>query len=141
MNAGKSIHATCVAWDGRGALIRGASGSGKSATGLMLMGLGCVLVADDRTVIARDGAQIMASCPVPIRGVIEARGIGVLRADTIATARVALVVDLDQKSGSRLPPRRTVTLLGCEIPLIGHNPGPHFASAILQFLKAGWSDA
>lgn len=136
-----SIHATCVAWDGRGVLIRGASGSGKSATGLMLMALGCRLVADDRTYITRDGGQIIASCPVAIRGMIEARGVGLLRADYLDRSPISLIVDLDQADGGRMPNRRTVTILNCEITLIGHNPGPHFASAILQYLKAGWSDA
>ena len=69
------LHATCVAWEGRAVLIRGASGAGKSSLGLELMAWGCGLVADDRTELwAREG-RLMARCPVAIRGLIEARGV------------------------------------------------------------------
>jgi len=51
----QTIHATCVALDGKAVLIQGASGRGKSALGLMLLGMGCVLVADDRVTIHADG--------------------------------------------------------------------------------------
>lgn len=91
--------------------------------------------------LQRDGARIVATCPAPIRGMIEARGIGILRADHVDGAEVVLVVDLDQASQERMPKRRTVTLLGCEIPLIARVQGPHLVPAILQILKAGWSDA
>ena len=107
----------------------------------MLMSMGCALVADDRTLLQRDGSSVIAFCPAPIRGMIEARGIGLLHADSIDAAEIVLVVDLDLESHDRLPHPRTVTLLGCEIPLIGHIQGPHLAPAILQILKAGWSDA
>ena len=141
MTGDASIHATCVAFDGKAVLIRGASGTGKSAIGLMLMAMGCRLVSDDRTLLRRDGANVIASCPAPIRDMIEARGIGLLKADSLDAAEIVLVADLDLEIQDRLPQRRTVTLLGCEIPLIGHIQGPHLAPAILQILKAGWSDA
>ncbi|WP_296427684.1 HPr kinase/phosphatase C-terminal domain-containing protein [Yoonia sp.] len=140
MTDATSIHATCVAFDGRAALIKGASGSGKSATGLMLMGLGCALVADDRTVLRRRGDAVMAHCPDAIRGMIEARSVGLLNAACVDDAQVVLVVNLDETEDRRLPERRSVTLLGLDIPLIGHNSGPHFVPAILQILKAGWSN-
>lgn len=105
------------------------------------MGLGCALVADDRTLLRRVGDQVIATCPAPIRGMIEARGIGLLQADAVAQATVVLVADLDQPIQKRLPHRRTVTLLGCEIPLIGQVRGPHVGPAIMQILKAGWSNA
>ena len=140
MTGDTAVHATCVALDGKAVLIRGASGSGKSATGLMLMGMGCRLVADDRTLLHLEGTKVIASCPAPIHGTIEARGIGLLNADHLDMAEVVLVTDLDQKTGERLPDRCFVTLLGTEIPLIGHIQGPHLAAAILQILKAGWSD-
>ena len=50
MNVNKSeqIHATCIALDGRGVLLRGPSGSGKSDMALRLIDAGAELVADDR---------------------------------------------------------------------------------------------
>lgn len=133
------MHATCVAWDRAGVLIRGAAGQGKSSLGLALMGMGCTLVADDRVLLSREDGDLIARAPDTIRGMIEAREIGILQADSLDKARVMLAVDLDQTETERLPPQRQVTLLGTEIPLIRHIEGPHLASSILQILKAGWS--
>ncbi len=135
-----TVHATCVALDGQGVLITGAAGRGKSALALQLMALGCTLVADDRVHLERKGAAVLARCPGTIAGMIEARGIGILNASHTSHAHVILVVDLNETERERLPARRTVTLLGCEIALICTIQGPHFAAAVLQILKAGWSD-
>ena len=51
------LHATCIAWQGRGVLIRGPSGSGKSALALGLMAHGAVLVADDRVKLSLQNGQ------------------------------------------------------------------------------------
>ncbi len=64
-------HASCVAYGGRGVLILGASGRGKSALALRLMALGAVLVADDRTDLCREGDSVMARAPDAIKGMIE----------------------------------------------------------------------
>ncbi len=135
------VHATCVAWQKRAVLITGASGTGKSGLALNLMGMGCKLVADDKVILTSDGAAVTATCPPVGNGMIEARGIGVLRADTAGDASVLLVVDLDQEETKRLPAQRHVTMLGCDLPLIYKVSGPHFAAAILQFLKAGRVEA
>lgn len=140
MNDVQTVHATCVAWGGQGVLITGQSGSGKSALGLMLMGLGCDLVADDRVQLSCDGDHLTATCPPQITGMIEARGIGILNADAHSQAAVRLVVDLDTPAAARLPQRGVITLLGCDLPLIHRIEGPQFAAAILQILKAGWSE-
>ena len=136
-----TVHATCVAWAGRGVLIKGGSGSGKSTLALQLMAFGCDLVADDRVILRSDAAQLIANCPKAIVGQIEAYGIGILRAAHIPDVVVQLVVDLDQTSGARMPTRQTITLLGCELPLIYKHESPNFAAAILQILKTGFSDA
>ena len=76
-----TLHASCVALDGRGVLILGRSGAGKSSLALELMALGARLVADDRTVLHADDGAPVASCPPAILGKIEARGVGILAAD------------------------------------------------------------
>ena len=68
----KTVHASCVACDGAGVLILGASGAGKSGLALNLMALGAALVADDRVVLSREGDVVLAACPLPLRGLIEA---------------------------------------------------------------------
>lgn len=140
MTSPDTLHATCVAWNGRAVLLRGASGSGKSSLALTLMSLGCRLVADDRVRLEVRDHVVYASCPQGIAGLIEARGIGILNAEHVAEAEVAFIVDLDQTETERLPKRRSFPLFGCDLPLIYRSDAPHFAPAILQALKAGWSD-
>ena len=131
------LHASCVALGDRAVVITGASGSGKSALALSLMGHGATLVADDRTELTRQGAVIIASAPQTIRGLIKARGVGILTADTVARAQVHLMVDLDTPETNRLPPVRQAKLLDLAIPLLHKVESPHFAPAILQYLKSG----
>lgn len=140
MSENANVHATCVALSDRAVLIQGQSGQGKSALGLQLLAYGCVLVADDQVQISRRDHDLVASPPHTIVGLIEARGVGILNAIHQQEAKVVLVIDLDQTETERLPQRRSITLLGCELPLIYRIEAAHFAPAVLQILKAGWSD-
>jgi len=140
MTTPETFHATCVALKGQAVVIQGASGAGKSALGLGLMAFGCTLIADDRVHLTVRNGAVHAHCPPALSGLIEARGLGILNAVSEPKARVALVVDLDQLEPERLPPQRRIALLGCDLPLIYRVDAPQFAPAILQILKAGWSD-
>lgn len=140
MSNPQTLHATCVAWGTCGVIIMGRSGAGKSGLGLQLMALGCALVADDRVQVTADNGTVFAQAPETITGLIEARGIGILQAQAQRRAEVVLVVDLDQSEVVRLPVRRYFGMQGREIPLIWRVDAPHFAPAILQILKSGWSD-
>jgi HPr kinase/phosphorylase len=121
-------------------LIRGASGRGKSSLALELMGYGATLVSDDQTVLARKNDYVFASAPPPIAGLIEARGLGVLRADYVDGARVVMVMDLDHETSDRIPEPRNVTILGCAVPLFYKPVGLHSAAGIIQYLRMGLSD-
>ena len=134
------LHATAVAFEGRALLITGASGSGKSTLALQLIASGCALVADDRVVLRRVGPDLLASCPDPLRGLIEARGIGLLRADPCETARVVAVVDLDQQETERLPSFRDTKILEIALPYLAKTDMTDFPAAILQYLKGGRED-
>lgn len=123
-----NIHATCVAVDGIGVLLRGAPGAGKSDLALRLIDGGARLVADDRTELSRRGDRIIAAAPAAIAGRIEARGIGIVAVPSIAEAVVRLVVDLvPPERIERLPEPRAVDLLGIALP--GLNIDPFAASA------------
>ncbi len=91
------IHASCAAREGQGVLLLGPSGSGKSDLLLRLLDRGFDLVADDRVDLA-DG---VASAPAALAGLLEVRGLGVLRWPHLASAPVALAVEL--AAGERLP--------------------------------------
>jgi len=129
------LHASCIAVQGRGVLILGRSGAGKSALALQLMAYGADLVSDDRTELTVTGEDLIARPPHVLQGLIEARGLGLLQASFAAQATIALVIDLDQTETTRLPPERRVTLLGISLPLALALPQPHFPAAILCYLK------
>ena len=131
------VHASCVALDGRGLLILGPSGSGKSSLAVALMAFGARLVADDRTILTGRGDSLIASCPPALSGLIEARGLGVLHAEPVESAALVLAVDMGQTEAERLPPVRSVTFAGRRITLVHSSPSPHFPAAVLQYLKAG----
>lgn len=132
-----TLHATCVAVEGRGCLITGPSGSGKSGLALQMMALGARLVADDRVTLSlRDGA-LWATCPAPIRGMIEARGLGLLHAEALEGVEPVLTVDLSRTETERLPPQREVDYLGRSVALVLGSAAPHFPASLLLYLRAG----
>jgi HPr kinase/phosphorylase len=124
----------------RGVILLGPSGAGKSALALQLMAFGALLVADDQTCLeARTGA-LFASAPDATRGLIEARGVGLLSARTLPAARLVLAVDLGQEETARLPPPRNWTALGVVVPLLHAVASAHFPAAIMQYLRTERSD-
>ncbi len=131
------VHGSCVAWSGRGLLILGPSGSGKSGLALQLMAHGAGLVADDRTRLTRpdDGPPVAAPMPA-IAGLIEARGVGILAAEAAQPCRLALLVDLGKVETARLPEPRERAVLGWRLPMLHKVDSPHFAAAVLQYIKA-----
>ncbi len=111
------VHASCVAVDGRGVLLRGPPGSGKSDLALRLMDGGARLVADDRTDIALENGRLVASAPPVIDGLVEARGIGILRLDGAVAAPLCVVFDLvDPEGVERLPEPDVCEFLGVTVP-------------------------
>lgn len=119
MTSNEQIHATCVALDGAGVLIRGPSGDGKSDLAVRLIDRGARLVADDRVELdLRDGA-LRARPPDNLAGLIEARGIGILQLPHLPDAPVALVVELVAPDRlERLPAPAFETLLGVTLPCV-----------------------
>lgn len=137
MVSGSHLHASCVALDGKGLLILGPSGAGKSALALALIALGADLVADDQTALSVEDGTLIARCPAPLSGLIEARGVGLLGVPGVAAARVTLVADLGQREDQRLPPLRKVTILGCSLDLVLKLDNSHFPAALLLYLRHG----
>lgn len=133
------LHASAVAFKGKAALILGASGSGKSSLALELMALGADLVADDQAELWQDEPRqgLSVRCPPAIFGLVEARGLGLLRANAAAEAKVTLVVDLDVSETERLPPYRQISLLGQSLPLVHRVDARHFPAALMQYLRSG----
>lgn len=92
------VHATCVAREGEGVLLVGPPGVGKSDLALRLIQRGFDLVADDRVEIAEG----IARAPPALAGLLEVRGLGIVRLPYQPSARLALLVRLDEGT-ARLP--------------------------------------
>lgn len=140
MDQGEGVHASCVAFGGRGVLILGPSGAGKSGLALQLMGLGADLVADDRVALRVQEGGLVASAPPGLPPLIEARGIGLLPAPLLDQARVVLAVDLGRTEPDRLPPRHEMRLLDVAIPLVLGPVSGHFPAAIRHYILHGRQD-
>ena len=84
------MHGSCAARDGQAVLLIGPPGAGKSDLVLRLLGRGFDLVADDQVLI--DNGQV--SAPAALAGLLEVRGLGIMRLRSVPTARLALVADL-----------------------------------------------
>lgn len=138
------VHATCVAlragrsW--RGILLRGPSGAGKSDLALRLVEGGGRLVADDQTALVRQGRGLVASPPGTLAGLLEVRGVGIVklgRAGLLARAAIALLVDLVPPDRiERLPDPARETLLGVDLPVVALSPFEASAPAKLRLALA-----
>lgn len=129
-------HANAVAVEGRGVLIMGTSGSGKSSLTLQLMGFGAQLVADDQALLSLRDGEVWAEAPPTIAGLIEARGVGILHA-TATTAAIALVIDLDQHETARMPVQHSASILGQTLPCLHKVENQAWPASIMQYLKHG----
>jgi HPr kinase/phosphorylase len=91
------LHASCAAHEGDGVLLLGPSGAGKSNLLLRLLDRGFVLVADDQVEILGN----VAAPPDSLAGLIEVRGLGILRLPYLDHAVLRLAVQLQR--GDRMP--------------------------------------
>jgi serine kinase of HPr protein (carbohydrate metabolism regulator) len=116
-----TIHASAASVGGRGVLIRGASGSGKSSLLLQLLvndASGTVLVADDRVVLRVADGRLLASPPPALAGLLEIRGQGIRVLPWISPVAVDLVVDLAPLAACpRLPAEDEARLTLCNVVL------------------------
>lgn len=110
--------ATCVAIGGRGLIIEGAPGCGKSSLALALIDRGALLVGDDGVMLSkRDGCVIAAAHP-NIVGTIEVRNVGLVQMPVSAPVRIALVIQLDLEAPRFIETAETITLVDVALPLV-----------------------
>lgn len=127
------IHATAIAIDEQGILLRGPSGAGKSDLALRLIEQGAQLIADDRVELVKKGNELFAYAPDTIQGLLEVRHIGILKLQHLGPTAIKLVVDLTSPEElDRMPQDQHVTLDGVELPLLRLNPFEASAPAKLS---------
>lgn len=73
-----SLHGVFMSIYGKGILLTGESGTGKSEIALELIKRGHLLIADDRVDCSRVHNAIMGEAPLILSGMLEIRGIGII---------------------------------------------------------------
>ena len=130
------VHATAVAIEGGAILLRGPPGAGKSDLALRLIEDGARLIADDQTVLRRADNHVLVRAPAAVAGLIEVRGVGILRVDYLDEAPLALVVDLVPSTEvERIPDDRFEVVLGLPIRMIALAPFEASAVAKLRLAR------
>ena len=127
------VHGTAIAIDGSAVLLRGPSGAGKSDLGLRLIDAGGRLIADDQSELRRIGGTIAVRAPAAIAGLLEVRGLGILRLAAAADVPLLLIADLVAPEVlERLPERHSETILGVTVPVMSLAPFEASAAAKLR---------
>ena len=127
---------TCVAIEGRGVLIDGQSGSGKSSLALTLIDRGALLVGDDGVTLEDRGDRLWALPPPTIAGLIEVRNVGLVQLPT-ASAPLALVVRLDAAAPRFIDHAAKAMIEGHALPAVALWPDtPALALRVEYALKS-----
>ena len=118
----ETVHASCVAIEGRAVLLCGVSGSGKSDLALRLLDRGAAPISDDYTELRRHEDRLIGSAPASINGKIEVRGVGIIEWTALSEAPIVLCVVLDEPI-ERIPedPLPCRLFLGIGIPVLSIN--------------------
>lgn len=138
-----SLHATCLIVGEAGVLIRGRSGAGKSKLARALMseaaqrGLFARLVGDDRVSLEALHGRLIARGHPEIAGLIEARGLGILRGAAEPACVIRLVVDLADETGARIPERadRSTIIESLVVPRLSLGPEADRADLVFGALQ------
>lgn len=114
---------TAVSVKGRGLLIEGAPGSGKSSLALALIDRGATLIGDDGVALAMLNGQLLASPAPATAGLLEVRNVGLVPMPFVDRAAIALVIALDPDAPRFIEAAEERELLGLHLPLVRLWPG------------------
>jgi len=127
MTGPELIHATGLVVAGRGIVLRGEPGAGKSDLAFCLIeryGIAgraepaaACLIGDDYLNVWREQDALIGAAPETISGKIELRGIGIVTLPHVARARLELVIDLVARDAvERLPEPGRTEIAGIDLP-------------------------
>jgi serine kinase of HPr protein (carbohydrate metabolism regulator) len=111
-------------------LIQGPTGAGKSDLALRALGEGFRLVADDRVVLWVSGGRAFGRAPDALAGLIEVRGLDVVRCPALPLSEIALVAEAGDPE--RIPAPAFADILGLRVPKILLRLGESSAPAKLS---------
>jgi serine kinase of HPr protein (carbohydrate metabolism regulator) len=117
-NEPKPRQATCVAIGGRGLLIEGPTGSGKSSLALGLIDRGAQFVGDDGVLVQAVKGRLVARPHPRIRGLLEVRNLGLLTFPCLDEAAIALVLRLDEDAPRYIEQAESIEIEGLKIPML-----------------------
>ena len=98
-------------------------------------------MADDQVNLTAEGDSLKAEAPPAIAGMMEVRGLGLLRVASVDAADVRLVVDLTAPEKiERLPEARHTRIEGVDLPLVLIAPFQASAPAKVRFAARALDD-
>ena len=118
MSETMQIHASLVAIDGKGVLLCGKSGMGKSDLAFRLIeNKSAQLVADDVVDLFISEDVLYGKAPDKLKGFLEVRGVGIYSYKYLDKTQISLIVNLvdDISMVERLPFGTKRTLLGIDV--------------------------
>lgn len=146
------VHGVLINVHGKGVLITGASGMGKSEIALELIRAGHILIADDRVDVKRTHGQLIGQAPELLAGMIEIRGIGIMNitqmfgaSSTMSKSNIDFVIELEPWNDATdylrvgIEPAEPYSILGLEVPKLifpvreGRNMAMLVESAVIDF--------
>lgn len=143
-SSGATVHASAVVVGARAVLIRGPSGAGKSRLAWELIaaardrGLAFArLVGDDRVQLEAAGGRLLVRPTAALAGLIELRGLGIVRREHEPCAVVGLVVDLGAADAERLPEADQTVVEGITIPRLAVAPGAAALPLVVAVVTSG----
>ncbi len=136
-----TLHANCVLLDDQGVLVRGPSGSGKSALSRALLsaasnrGWFARLVSDDRTKLVFKNGRLIARSVDPLQGMLEIRGVGIVHVPVQQATVLRLVIDLAEEAPRMPEPQDHQTnILSVCLPRLVQRRGEMIADYVLSYL-------
>jgi len=129
-------HCCALEISGKGILIEGASGSGKTS---LMMGLlekaklenvDASFICDDQAILNVQDDVLIANAPKAIAGKLELHGYGIIDSANISSTRISLVVRiLPDETIERMPDDKFTLVCDIRLPLI-ETPARHEKQAI-----------
>ena len=114
---------------GKGVLLKGTSGVGKSETALALIDRGHLLIADDIVIFEKlDSQRIVGNCPKNLLNLLEVRGLGILNVSDLFGPQILknkalldVVIDLISQASNEpvlSPLYSQESIMGLSVPKI-----------------------